>query len=90
MNATQIGNLVKSGLLAIGVSSSVIGYISAEAWVAVGGAVLAVGTVIWQVVASKTAKLIEAVAGEPEVVKVVVADKELAKAVPSPKVVPEN
>lgn len=87
MNPTQIGNLIKSALLTLGVSSSVIGYVSAEAWIAVGGAVLAVGTVIWQVVASKTVALIEAVADEPEVVKVVVADKELAKAVPSPKVV---
>lgn len=87
MNATQIGNLIKSGLLALGVSSSVLGYVSAEVWVAVGGAILAIGTVIWQIIASKTATLIATVADEPEVVKVVVDDEPLADSIPSRKVV---
>jgi len=89
MNATQVGNLIKSGLLALGVSSSVLGYVSAEVWVAVGGAVVAVGTVIWQIVANKTAKLIEAVAEAPEVKKVVVKSPALALSIPNIKVVKE-
>ncbi len=48
---------------------------------------MAVGTVIWQIVASKTAKLIEAVATDPAVAKVEVHDPELAEAIPSRKVV---
>ncbi len=87
MNPTQVGNLIRSGLLALGVSSSVLGYVSAEAWVAIGGAVVAVGTVIWQIVSSKTAKLIESVAADPAVAKVVVHDPELANTIPSTKVV---
>ena len=87
MNPTNIWNLIKSGLLALGVSSSVIGYISDEVGIAVGGAVIAIGAAIWQVIALKTTKLIEAVAKDPEVSKVVVHNPELAEAIPSPKVV---
>lgn len=87
MNPTQVGNLIKSALLALGVSGTVLGYVSAEAWVAVGGAVVAVGTVIWQVVAGKTNKLIEAVAAEPVVGTIVVHDPAVAAAIPSPKVI---
>jgi hypothetical protein len=88
MNPTNIGNLLKSGLLALGVSSTILGYISAEMWAAIGGLILTIGVAIWQFVSLKTTKLIEAVADEPVVAQVVVHDPEVAKAVPSPKVVP--
>jgi hypothetical protein len=90
MNPTQIANLLKSALLAMGVSGSVIAWVSDEVWLAVGSAVLAIGIAVWQVIASRTKKLIEAVAKEPEVVKVIVDDKELADAVPSHKVVEQK
>lgn len=89
MNATQVGNLIKSGLLAVGVSSSVLGYVSAEAWMAVGGAVLAVGAVVWQVISTKTAKLISTVAASDDVIKVETTQA-IANADPSPKVVPSD
>ena len=88
MNPTAVGNLLKSGLLALGVSSTILGYISAEVWAAIGGLVLTVGVAIWQFVSLRTAKLIAAAADSPEVVKVVVHDPVVAKAVPSRKVVP--
>ena len=88
MNPTQVGNLIKSGLLAIGVSTTIVGYVSAEVWTAIGGVVIAVGAAIWQFASLKTTKIIEAAADSPEVAKVIVHDPELAKAVPSPKVVP--
>jgi hypothetical protein len=43
--------------------------------------------VIWQVVAGKTNKLIEAVAAEPVVGTIVVHDPAVAAAIPSPKVI---
>jgi hypothetical protein len=73
MNATQVSDLIKQGLLALGVSSTVIGYFSDQVWVAIGGVVLAVGAAVWQFLMRSTPKLIDAVAAEPEVHKVVVS-----------------
>lgn len=87
MNPTAVGNLIKSGLLALGVSSTILGYISAEMWAAIGGLVLTIGVAIWQFISLRTAKLIEAVADEPVVKEVVVKDSELAMSIPSTKVV---
>ncbi len=86
MNPTQVGNIIKSGLLAIGVSSSLLGYISSEMWIAIGGATLAVGAGIWQFIALKTKNLIEATAAAPEVAQVVVRDPVLAATSVSGKV----
>lgn len=87
MNPTAVGNLIKSGLLALGVSGSILGYVSSEVWVAIGGVVLAVGAGIWQFVSLKTTKLIEAVAEEPVVKEIVVKDPGLALSIPNTKVV---
>jgi hypothetical protein len=87
MNPTSLGNLIKSGLLAIGVSSTILGYVSSEVWVAIGGVVLALGAAVWQAVALKTEKLINTVGELPEVAKVIVHEPDLAQAIPSTKVV---
>ena len=87
MNPTQVGNLIKSGLMALGVSSSVLAWVSNEVWIAIGGLVLTVGIAIWQIVSLRAAALIASVADEPVVEEVVLKDKVLAKAIPSPKVV---
>jgi len=54
---------------------------------AIGGLVLTVGIAIWQIVSLRAAALIASVADEPVVEEVVLKDKVLAKAIPSPKVV---
>ena len=87
MNATQIGNAIKSMLIAAGVSGSFLGYISDDMWVAIGGFVLAVGAFIWQLVTHKTETLIKNVADSPLVAEVVVKSPATVSAVPSPKVV---
>lgn len=87
MNPTQVGNLIKSGLLALGVSSSVLAWVSNEVWIAIGGLVLTVGIAIWQIVSLRAAALIASVADEPVVEQVVLKDKVMAKEIPSSKVV---
>ena len=78
MNAKQIGDLVRSLLLSLGVSSSVIAWFGDEVYVAVGSAILAVGVGIWQLVSSRLWKLLKTVEEDPEVVKVIVTNKDLA------------
>lgn len=87
MNPTQVGNLIKSGLMALGVSSSVLAWISNEVWIAIGGLVLTVGIAIWQIISLRAAALIASVADEPVVEQVVLKDKVMAKEIPSSKVV---
>lgn len=86
MNPTQLGNLIRSGLLALGVSSTVVGYFTTEVYTAVGGLVLAIGSGIWMYISNKTEKLIVAVAEEPSV-KEIVVPLTLAKIIKHPKVV---
>jgi hypothetical protein len=86
MNPTQIGNLIRSGLLALGVSSTVVGYFTTEVYTAIGGVVLAVASGVWMWVSNRTEKLIVAVADEPAVKEVVVPLK-LAATIKHPKVV---
>ena len=90
MNPTNMGNLIKSGLLALGVSSTILGYISAEMWAAIGGLVLTIGVAVWQFVSLKTTKIIEATASLPEVKEVSVNSAKLAISIPSNKVVVHN
>ncbi len=87
MNPTQVGNLIKSALLALGVSSTIVGYVSAEVWVAIGGVVLAVGAAAWQWATLRTHKMIEAVAAEPQVKEISVNSAKLAISIPNNKVV---
>lgn len=78
MNAKQIADLVRSGLLAAGVSASILSYISDELWLALGTFILTVGVTVWQVVSGRLTTLLKTVEASPEVVKVVVTDPELA------------
>ena len=90
MNPTQVGNLIKSGLLAIGVSTTIVGYVSAEVWTAIGGVVIAISAAIWQFASLKTEKIIEATAAMPEVKEVSVNSAKLAISIPNTKVVVHN
>jgi len=87
VNATQVGDAIKAILLAFGVSSTVVGYITAEMWAAIGGFVLALGSFIWMLIAHKTEKLIVAVADDPAVAHVVMKDPKKAQDIPSNKVI---
>ena len=87
MNPKQVWDGIRNLLLAAGVSGTVLSYISDEVGIAIGGLVLTVGIAVWQIVSSRTAKLIEEVAKDPEVAKVVVHDPFLADEIPTNKVI---
>ena len=85
MNPKQVWDGIRNLLLAAGVSGTVLSYISDEVGIAIGGLVLTVGIAVWQIVSSRTAKLIEAVAAAPE--KKVEVEPHVAAAIKQ-KVVP--
>lgn len=87
MNPKQTWDTIRNLLLAAGVSGTVLSYISDEVGIAIGGLVLTIGIAVWQVISSRTASLIEAVAKTPEVAKVVIHDPLLAASIPTPKVI---
>lgn len=87
MNPKQVWDGIRNLLLAAGVSGTLLSYISDEVGVAIGGLVLTIGIAAWQLVSSRTAKLIEDAAKTPEVSKVVVHDPMLADAIPNLKVI---
>ena len=87
MNATQMGDAIKAILLGLGVSSTIVGYISADLWAAIGGFVLALGAFIWTLVAHKTANLVEAVAADPKVAQISVKDPQMIAKTTNNKVI---
>lgn len=78
MNAKQIGDAFRAMLIAVFGAGAGISWITDEMYLAIGSAVLAVGIGIWQLVSSSIWKLLDTVEKDPVVVKVVVADDELA------------
>jgi hypothetical protein len=86
MNARQLGGLFRSFLLMVGVSGTTVAGLSDDLYLAVGTILLTIFSLIWQVVANSSSKLIEDVAKNPEVVQVVVSSKALENKVDSPKV----
>jgi len=81
MNSTQVGDILKAILLALGVSSTALGYFTAEMWAAIGGLIMTLVAFGWTLIAHKTDNLIVAVADDPAVVGVAVSDVKLAQKV---------
>ena len=78
MNAKQAGDLFRSFLVMIGVSGSILGYISDEMLLAVGGFLVAMGGAVFQVFSSRLKGLLKTVEEAGVVENVIVKDETLA------------